>query len=55
MKDKHKRPGGGRVFRSGSWNFDARLCRCAARNWNYPDFRYDDLGFRIVFKKGTRK
>jgi formylglycine-generating enzyme required for sulfatase activity len=35
-----------RVFRGGSWFYDASVCRAARRNRYYPGFRYIDLGFR---------
>ena len=54
MKDK-KRPGVRRVRCGGAWDYYTRSCRCAYRYWNHPDDRFDSLGFRIVFKKGTRK
>jgi len=28
-----------RVFRGGSWNYEARSCQSAYRNWNRPDIR----------------
>ena len=39
--------GSGRVFRGGSWYFDAWHIRAASRLWYEPDFRLDDLGFRF--------
>ena len=52
MKDKHKSP---YRIRGGSWYDDARSCRSAfGSDWR-PGIRYDDLGFRVVFKKGTKK
>jgi len=41
--------GSGRVFRGGDWYFSARNCRSAYRNYNTPDARSSDLGFRLVF------
>jgi formylglycine-generating enzyme required for sulfatase activity len=38
-----------RVFRGGCWFYSARCCRSAYRGWNMPDYRDDDLGFRLVF------
>ncbi|MBN2525533.1 MAG: SUMF1/EgtB/PvdO family nonheme iron enzyme [Deltaproteobacteria bacterium] len=35
-----------RVYRGGSWNYDARYCRSAYRGGRRPDFRYVFLGFR---------
>jgi formylglycine-generating enzyme required for sulfatase activity len=40
--------GGGRVMRGGSWFGIARLCRSACRYGGVPDFREDDLGFRLM-------
>jgi len=39
----------GRVIRGGSWNNNAEYCRAAYRYSNNPDFRYDCIGFRLVF------
>ena len=37
-----------RVRRGGSWGDGSRHCRSAYRDYNTPDFRYDDIGFRVV-------
>jgi formylglycine-generating enzyme required for sulfatase activity len=37
-----------RVYRGGSWNDLARLCRAANRSGITPDYRYDILGFRLA-------
>jgi formylglycine-generating enzyme required for sulfatase activity len=37
-----------RVHRGGSWKQAAANCRSASRNGDRPDFRSNDLGFRIV-------
>jgi formylglycine-generating enzyme required for sulfatase activity len=37
-----------RVFRGGSWSYDAVYSRVAYRRINTPDLRYCDLGFRLV-------
>jgi formylglycine-generating enzyme required for sulfatase activity len=44
-------PGNGsdRVLRGGSWSFNARRCRSAYRHRDYPGFRFDNVGFRLVF------
>lgn len=39
----------GRVIRGGSWDYDARDCRTAYRYRGYPDIRYLNIGFRLVF------
>jgi len=41
--------GSSRVIRGGGWLNFAGLCRTAFRNSNDPDFRYDSVGFRLVF------
>jgi formylglycine-generating enzyme required for sulfatase activity len=35
-----------RVYRGGSWGFDASDCRAARRGGSGPDDRLNDLGFR---------
>jgi formylglycine-generating enzyme required for sulfatase activity len=40
--------GSNRVYRGGSWYFDARSARVAYRDGNNPDIRYLNLGFRLV-------
>jgi formylglycine-generating enzyme required for sulfatase activity len=40
------------VFRGGHWNYYARLCRSADRYYDYPDYRFNDLGFRVVLAPG---
>lgn len=40
--------GSKRVIRGGSWNEIARNVRAAARNWNHPENRNDNLGFRLA-------
>ena len=37
-----------RVVRGGSWSLSADDCRPSSRNRNSPDFRVNDLGFRLV-------
>jgi formylglycine-generating enzyme required for sulfatase activity len=41
-----------RVFRGGSWIYDARLTRSADRGRYTPGDRYNDLGFRLVLPPG---
>lgn len=36
------------VVRGGGWYSHRFAARCAYRNRNHPDFRADDLGFRVV-------
>ena len=38
----------GRVVRGGSWGNSARYCRSAYRFAFVPDFRHEDLGFRLA-------
>jgi len=40
--------GSNRVIRGGSWNNDARNCRSAYRNRNWPENRNQNLGFRLA-------
>ena len=37
-----------RVYRGGSWNYNARYCRSANRNNNTPGNRNNNLGFRVA-------
>ena len=37
-----------RVRRGGGWNDHAFRCRSAARDYNDPGARFNDLGFRLV-------
>jgi len=45
-----KGPGHGafRVYRGGSWDYDASFARCAFRRAYSPDYRNSSLGFRLV-------
>ena len=36
-----------RVLRGGSWLDSARRCRSAYRNWDPPDYRHGNKGFRV--------
>ncbi|HQF63133.1 MAG TPA: SUMF1/EgtB/PvdO family nonheme iron enzyme [Anaerolineaceae bacterium] len=36
-----------RILRGGSWNGDQRGARCAVRYRYNPDFRYNNIGFRV--------
>lgn len=40
--------GSNRVLRGGSWNNDAQNCRVAYRNYNAPDNRNNNIGFRLA-------
>lgn len=37
-----------RIVRGGSWHFNPRFCRCAFRLYNFPDYRNNNFGFRVV-------
>ena len=37
-----------RVLRGGSWDNDTRNLRSAVRNYYYPDYRSDIIGFRVA-------
>ncbi|MGA1840693.1 MAG: SUMF1/EgtB/PvdO family nonheme iron enzyme [bacterium] len=37
------------MLRGGSWNNNAQNCRSANRNYNMPDNRNNNVGFRLVF------
>lgn len=39
-----------RVARGGSWSNSPQFCRSAYRNVIAPDYRYNDLGFRVIFR-----
>jgi hypothetical protein len=45
------------VLRGGAFNNTTRNVRCAYRNWNNPDNRNDNIGFRVVLSTlfGRRK
>ena len=40
--------GSSRVYRGGSWYETAKFCRVSFRYYNSPDFRLNDLGFRLA-------
>jgi len=42
-----------RMLRGGSWKADQGGARCASRTWNHPDFRFDDVGFRVAASAGS--
>ena len=37
-----------RVLRGGSWYYYPGLVRASIRSWSVPDFRLNDIGFRVV-------
>lgn len=37
-----------RVIRGGSWSYKPSVLRSALRNWDTPDFRSSNLGFRLA-------
>jgi formylglycine-generating enzyme required for sulfatase activity len=37
-----------RMLRGGSWDFSPHICRSATRINHTPDYRNDDIGFRVV-------
>ncbi len=41
-----------RALRGGSWNNSGHLCRSARRQKYAPDFRAENLGFRVVMEVG---
>ncbi len=43
-----------RVFRGGGWNSYARDCRSAYRNYDWPNYRSNNLGFRLVLSTVSR-
>lgn len=43
-----KNSGSFRVIRGGGWNGSAHGCQSAIRSYWGPDFRYSDVGFRLV-------
>ena len=45
--------GAGRVIRGGSWNDNARGCRCAFRLRLVPGLRFNYLGFRCARAQGS--
>ena len=42
------RYGNYRIFRGGSFASEERACGATSRRKSFPDFRIDDLGFRIA-------
>ncbi len=52
INEKHNpintKNGSCRVVRGGSWNYGARDVRCADRGLYVPEYRGNDLGFRLI-------
>jgi formylglycine-generating enzyme required for sulfatase activity len=46
-------PGTHRALRGGSWNNSGHLCRAARRQKHAPDFRADNVGFRVALDVGA--
>ena len=44
---EYAKEGSARVLRGGSWNNNARNCRVSNRNYNQPDNRNNNIGFRL--------
>ena len=42
-----------RVLRGGSFDYDGWFARCNSRDWYYPDFRFRNVGFRVVVLQST--
>lgn len=42
--------GSARVLRGGSWDYDARFCRSARRNYNVPGNTDFIIGFRVIVR-----
>ena len=43
-----------RVYRGGSWDFSAGLCRSACRCWDSPALRFNSLGFRLALVPSSK-
>jgi formylglycine-generating enzyme required for sulfatase activity len=43
-----------RVMRGGGWNMWAEHCRAGHRNYERPDFRDSNLGFRVVLSPSSK-
>jgi formylglycine-generating enzyme len=44
-----------RLMRGGSWNNYSQWCRVAIRGGRYPDSRFYNLGFRLVFSFSVQR
>ena len=47
--------GGNRIFRGGSWLYDARSCRSAYRERNLPTYRGYNHGFRLAIVDSSQE
>lgn len=47
--------GSRRVYRGGSWNYDALSASVSCRYYYYPYYRYGNLGFRVVRSSSNKK
>jgi len=45
----YDKSGSSRVLRGGHWYSNASYCRSAYRNYDTPDYRSNDVGFRLFF------
>jgi formylglycine-generating enzyme required for sulfatase activity len=43
-----------RVYRGGSWRDGPERCRSAARFWNSPDKRQNNIGFRVALVQAEK-
>jgi formylglycine-generating enzyme required for sulfatase activity len=48
MWDGQDEKTGNRVFRGGSWNFNAGYCAVGIRSSSYPTFSSSSYGFRLA-------
>jgi formylglycine-generating enzyme len=46
---------GFRIVRGGAWNDVADRCRCAYRGRRWQDYRFNNVGFRVVFSGVTQE
>ena len=43
--------GASSILRGGSWFMNVAFCRLSNRNFNFPQSRYNDIGFRLAMDK----
>jgi formylglycine-generating enzyme required for sulfatase activity len=48
---KGAKSGSSCVLRGGSWFMNVAFCRLSNRNFNFPQSRYNDIGFRLAMDK----